>query len=163
LADEDEREGSTLPSPTEWIKERTPEPGVTYFSIFVLAILTGFLLAVAGWLRLAMAMFLVAIISILAMLFTPSPAAKARRAARSAPDTDEDVEDGEGAEGEDEVTRDDLSVYGAPAPTAARRDVPAPPPEPPPMEDIVIDLDGGSTDDEAPAVRTDNNDTVVED
>ncbi len=132
-------------------KERMPEAGVGFFGTFLLALTIGFLLAISGHSTLAMIMFAVAIVSILATLLTPSPAAKARRAAKDAPpetvETEEGGEEGEGPV-EEERGRPDLIVETEAAPTSRRRGSPAPPPEPPPMEDLVVDLEGGE---EAPA------------
>jgi hypothetical protein len=126
-----------------------PEAGVGFFGTFLLALIIGFLLVMAGQHMLAIIVFGVAIVSILATLLTPSPAAKERRAAREAPQMEE-VEEGEGAE---EEARPDLEVDEAPAPTSGRREAPAPPPEPPPMEDVVVDLGG---EDDAPAGEEDD-------
>jgi len=133
-----------------------PEAGVGFFGTFILALVIGVLLATAGQLMLAMIVFGVAIISVLSMLFTPSPAAKARRAASEAsPEEDEEgeVED----EGQEEATPSDLKVDTAAAPTTARRAVPAPPPEPPPMVDVVA-----TTKDEDEANAGDEEDVWVE-
>ncbi len=143
------------PSWMDRVKERVPEAGVGFFGTFLLAMAIGFLLATSGQLALAMIVFLVAIVSVLAMLLTPSPTAKARRAARDAPsDEGEDGEEGGEEKGEaDDTTRPDLRMDDQAAPTSRRRDVPAPPPEPPPLEDIVVetgDEEGPLTQEKAP-------------
>ena len=139
------------------VQERFPEAGVGFFGTFLLAMAIGFLLATSGQLTLAIIVFLVAIVSVLSMLLTPSPTAKARRAAREAPH--DGSEDGE-EEGEaDDTTRPDLRVDGEPAPRSRRRDVPAPPPEPPPLEDIVVETEGEegrSAEQKAPAGEEDD-------
>lgn len=152
MAGDDEVEGEDGPSWMDRLRERLPETGVGLFVTFILAMVIGSLLALFGRLNLSMMVFLVAVIAVLAMLFTPSPAAKARRVAREKPAGEADEVAEEDAEETDVGTRSDLPVDDVPAPTATRRGVPAPPPEPPPMEDIVIDLDedeGGK--EEAPA------------
>jgi len=125
------------------VKDRIPEAGVGFFGTFLLAMAIGFLLATSGQLTLAIIVFLVAIVSVLSMLLTPSPTAKARRAAREPPpDGSEDGEEEGEEEGEaDDTTRPDLRVDDEPAPRSRRRDVPAPPPEPPPLEDIVVEME----------------------
>jgi len=140
----------------ERLQKRMPEAGVSFFGTFVLAMVIGFLLARSGMLTLAMIVFLVAIISILAMLFTPSPRAKARREGREFPRPEEKAQKDE--EEADVTIRPDLIIDGGDAPTAARPSVPAPPPEPPPLEDIVIDavVDEEGNADEAPAEDDDN-------
>lgn len=156
MAGEEKEEGEDRPSGMERLRERMPEPGVSFFGTFVLAIVIGFLLALSGMLSLAMIVFLVATISILAMLFTPSPRAKALREGREYPRSEEKAE--EENEQADGTTRPDLIIDGGAAPTAARPGVPAPPPEPPPLEDIVIDVvaDEEGEADEAPAEDDDN-------
>ncbi|MCK5253960.1 MAG: hypothetical protein KAQ96_13465 [Thermoplasmata archaeon] len=158
--EEEESEGEDRPSRMERLRERMPEAGVSFFGTFVLAMVIGFLLALSGMLSLAMIVFLVAIISILAMLFTPSPSTKARREGREFPRPEEKAqEDVEEAVG---TAHPDLIIDGGAAPTAARPGVPAPPPEPPPLEDIVIDVvaDEEGEADEAPA--EDDDDVWVE-
>ncbi len=153
---EEKEEVEDRPSGMERLQKRMPEAGVSFFGTFVLAMVIGFLLALSGMLSLAMIVFLVAIISILAMLFTPSPRAKARREGREFPRPEEKAQEDE--EEADVTTRPDLIIDGGDAPTAARPSVPAPPPEPPPLEDIVIDavVDEEGNADEAPAEDDDN-------
>ena len=151
MAQDDELGGVEGPSWKERMGQRMPEAGVGFFGTFLLALAIGFLLAISGQSTLAMIVFAVAILSILATLLTPSPAAKARRVAKDAPpetvETEEGGEEGEGPV-EEERGRPDLIVEAAATTTSRRRGVPAPPPEPPPIEDVVVDLDGGE---EAPA------------
>lgn len=156
MAGEEKEEVEDRPSGMERLQKRIPEAGVSFFGTFVLAMVIGFLLALSGMLLLAMIVFLVAIISILAMLFTPSPRAKARREGREFPRPEEKAQEDE--EEADVTTRPDLIIDGGDAPTAARPSVPAPPPEPPPLEDIVIDavVDEEGNADEAPAEDDDN-------
>jgi hypothetical protein len=151
LAEEDEAGEREGPSWKERVEQRIPEAGVGFFGTFLLALAIGFLLAISGQSTLAVIVFAVAIVSILATLLTPSPAARARRAAGEVPpEVEESAEQGEetGEPAKEDRDRPDLIVEAAAAPTSRRRDVPAPPPEPPPMEDVVVDLDSG---DEAPA------------
>jgi hypothetical protein len=143
LTGEDEDIVDDGPSWMDGLKERFPEKGVSFFGTFILAMVIGFLLATSGQLTLAMIVFLVAIVSIIAMLFTPSPAVKAKREAHEAP-PDEGGEDEEGKE-ETDVTRPDLLVDDEPAPTSGLRDIPAPPPEPPPLEEILVDVEDDET------------------
>ena len=149
-----------MPSWMERLRERMPEAGVSFLGTFVLAMVIGALLAISGLLSLAMIVFLVAIISILAMLFTPSPRAKARREGREFPRSEEKAQEED--EQADMTTRPDLIIDDGAAPTATRPGVPAPPPEPPPLEDIVIDAvaDEEGEADKAPA--EDNDDVWVE-
>lgn len=145
------------PSWMDRVKDRVPEAGVGFFGTFLLAMAIGFLLATSGQLTLAMIVFLVAIVSVLSMLLTPSPTAKARRAVREAPpdESEEGEEEGEA----DDTTRPDLRVDEEPAPTSRRRDVPAPPPEPPPLEDIVVEMgneEGTLAEQKAPAGEDDD-------
>jgi hypothetical protein len=141
LADEQEHEDPDRLSIVDRFSQRMPEAGVTFFGSFVLAMIIGFLLALAGQLILAMIVFLVAIISIISMLFTPSPATKARRGTLVAPTAEGGEVDEEDEEEAQEDSRPDLVVDDVPAPTTTRRSIPTPPPEPPPMEDLVVELD----------------------
>ena len=156
MAGEEEEEGEDRSSRMERLRERMPEAGVSFLGTFVLAMVIGFLLALSGMLSLAMIVFLVAIISILAMLFTPSPSAKARREGREYPRPEEKVQEED--EPVDGTTRPDLIIDGGAAPTAARPGIPAPPQEPPPLEDIVIDAvaDEEGEADEAPTEDIDD-------
>lgn len=139
MAEDEGRDEEEDRSLMDHVRDRLPEAGVGFFGTFVLAMVIGLLLASAGQLTMAAIVFLVAAISIVSMLLTPSPAAKARRAARESPhDYKGEVED-EVEEKGDEEGRLDLFVDDAPALTRARG-VPAPPLEPPPLEDIVVDM-----------------------
>jgi hypothetical protein len=120
-----------------------PETGVSFFATFLLALVVGFMLVVAGMPTLGAVLFAVAMISILAMVLTPSPKAMAERQA-AAPSEGEGMEEGdEGSEGVEEEDRP--TIVAPPAPTSARPSVPAPPPEPPPLEELVVDVEPEGT------------------
>lgn len=146
MAGEDDGEGSDMPSWKDRMQKRMPEAGVGFFGTFLLALAIGFLLAISGQLTLAMIVFAVAIVSILATLLTPSPAAKVRRVhgeATPSEEGEEEMEEGEDGTEEKVEARPDLQVDFEPAPTSRPRGTPEPPPEPPPMEDVVVDLGDG--------------------
>lgn len=134
------------------LRLRKPETGVSFFTTFVIAMVVGFLLVVAGMPTLGAVLFTVAIISILAMVLTPSPKALAERQA-AAPS--EEGEEADEVSDEVDEEEDRPRTIAPPAPTSARPSAPAPPPEPPPLEEIVVDVEPEGTDEEDEAGEED--------
>jgi len=117
-----------------------PETGVQLFAVFLACLVAGFLLALSGRSGTASLLMLVAAASLVGMLLTPSPRTLAARAGR---ELGEQVEDGgtfeDGTVEEEEPSGPALVVEGSAATSASRRGAPAPPPEPPSLEDVIVD------------------------
>ncbi len=132
-----------MADPEEGEEEHTPtisgfqdlDEGVRFFIIFLITLVAGFILALRGFVLLPVILGACAIISLLAVILRPSREALARR--KAAEET-EGTGDGDEEDGRSDA---DLPVDDTPAPTAAHKDVPVAPPEPPPMDEVVVDVE----------------------
>ncbi len=137
------------PSRLRRLRERMPETGIQLFAVFLACLAAGFLLALSGRSGTAALFMLVAAASLVAMLLTPSPRALAARAARELGEQVEEGEDSEEGTLEEEMAPSGpaLVAEGSAATSAARRGTPAPPPEPPSMEDGLAGVGAGTVSD----------------